>query len=310
MVKTYFKLLELSGIALVLFLQPSGLMSQQLPDSCLAEFYPLNRGDYWEYQYMVGSTVQSLVTKKVVGDTVMSNGITYKMVEEFWQYNNERLLRFQRYDSSTVYWYLPAFDREFVWYELRKAVGEFWPTERPGFCDTSQIGRIESIRETQIFGELKTRVKIRYYCSRDTSLWISDELVKGIGAYYLGGEGDAQILQGAIINGKQYGVITHVQNSEPTHQKEEASVSSYPNPFNESTVIKYSIPSSDQVTVNIYDLKARLVKRLFNGEQTAGEHFVNWDGKNSSGKTVASGLYIVSVKGKNFYQSKFLTLLK
>ncbi|NIT56437.1 MAG: T9SS type A sorting domain-containing protein [Aliifodinibius sp.] len=310
MVKSYFRLFKLSGILLALFLHPSGLMSQQIPDSSLAEFYPLNIGDFWEYEYMVGTIGQGLVTKRVIGDTVMSNGISYKVIEEFWQYNNDRLFRFQRYDSSTVYWFLPPYNKEFVWYELAKAVGEFWTTERPGLCDTTQLGRIESIKETEIFGEFKTRVKISYYCSRDTGLWVSDELVKGIGAVCLGGEGDAQILRGAIIDGKQYGVITHVQSSAPTSRKEKTLLYSYPNPFNESTVIKYSIPSPGQITVSIYDLKGRLVKELFNGDQTTGEHFINWDGKNSSGKTVASGLYIVLLKGKNVYQRKLLTLIK
>ncbi len=308
--KNLFDLGKIPVLVLALFLQPAGLMAQQLPDSSLADFYPLNPGDYWEYHYLVGSTVQSLVTREVIGDSVMSNGKAYKVIEEFWQYNNERLLRFQRYDSSTVYEYLPEWQQEVVWYAFGKPVGEFWPTGRPGLCDTSQIGRIESIAESQIFGEPRSLVRISYYCARDTSLWLCDDLLQGIGVYYLGGEGDAQVLQGAIIAGKPHGVLTHIRGSESAYREEGISVSNYPNPFNAATVIKYGLPTPAQVAVNIYDLNGRLVTPLFQGAQPGGKHALIWDGRNASGETVATGVYIISVRGKNFQRSKPLVFLK
>jgi hypothetical protein len=310
MFPSYFRFFELLGIVPIFFVQPECLIAQEIPDSSRAEFYPLNIGDFWEYEYMVGPFSQGLVTKRVIDDTVMNNGISYKVVEEFWQYSSQRVLAFQRYDSSTVYWYLPPYDKEFVRYELSKAVGEFWPTEFPGFCDTTQLGRIESITEEQILGELKTQIEISYYCSRDTGLWVRDKLVKGIGGFYLGGEGDDLILRGAIIDGSQFGVITHVQSTDPPLGKESTLLYSYPNPFNESTVIKYNIPSSGHIIVNIYDLKGALVKALFSGDQITGEHFLNWDGRNSSGMAVASGVYTVVVKGENIYQRKLVSLIK
>jgi FtsP/CotA-like multicopper oxidase with cupredoxin domain len=58
----------------------------------------------------------------------------------------------------------------------------------------------------------------------------------------------------------------------------------YPNPFNSSTVLKFRLPRKDKVVLNIYDSKARLVVRLFEGELNAGEYEISWNaGDYSSG---------------------------
>ncbi len=67
----------------------------------------------------------------------------------------------------------------------------------------------------------------------------------------------------------------------------------YPNPFNASTMIEYGLPSDSELSICIYDARGRYVKELHSGSQQAGFHSILWDGMNTNGQSVASGLYFV-----------------
>mgnify|MGYP000698097646 CR=1 FL=1 len=66
----------------------------------------------------------------------------------------------------------------------------------------------------------------------------------------------------------------------------------YPNPFNPSTTIGYEVPYSMFISLNVYDISGRLVKKLDNGFKNTGIHSIVWDGKDNFGNTVSNGLYI------------------
>lgn len=70
-----------------------------------------------------------------------------------------------------------------------------------------------------------------------------------------------------------------------------ALMQNYPNPFNPSTTIKYSLANEALVSLDIYNVKGQKVRRLINGIQTHGAHTVLWDGRDESGRSVASGIY-------------------
>ena len=77
--------------------------------------------------------------------------------------------------------------------------------------------------------------------------------------------------------------------SEPELQVPETS--NYPNPFNPSTTISYSLPTETSVRLMIYNTRGQLVKTLVNADQKAGSHSSIWDGTDSSGSAVSSGVY-------------------
>jgi len=87
--------------------------------------------------------------------------------------------------------------------------------------------------------------------------------------------------------------------------------SNYPNPFNPTTNIRFTLPIDKAVSVRVYDMTGRLVKTLVNQQLLAqGTHTVQWDGTNSFGAQVASGNYIYSLEYGNFRQSKTMVLVK
>ncbi|MBD3348358.1 MAG: hypothetical protein GF400_04065, partial [Candidatus Eisenbacteria bacterium] len=88
-------------------------------------------------------------------------------------------------------------------------------------------------------------------------------------------------------------VALHVQATGVDDQIPKTTVlyGNFPNPFNPSTRIAFSLPSPGQVELTIYDTSGRLVRRLVDRHMDAGEVRVPWDGKTDDGSDVASGVY-------------------
>ncbi|MCG3118631.1 MAG: hypothetical protein ALAOOOJD_00871 [bacterium] len=84
----------------------------------------------------------------------------------------------------------------------------------------------------------------------------------------------------------------------------------YPNPFNPETQIRYGIPKRTNVALRIYNLFGQVVATLVEGEQTAGTHIVTWNGLNSAGARVSSGIYFYKLETKDFMQVRKLLLAK
>ena len=84
----------------------------------------------------------------------------------------------------------------------------------------------------------------------------------------------------------------------------------YPNPFNPETYIKYTIPKEGDVTINIYDVRGRLVRKLVDEHKPAGYYQVTWDARNDDGVSVSNGIYLVCMKSRTFTSIKKMTLLK
>ncbi|HPY00944.1 MAG TPA: FlgD immunoglobulin-like domain containing protein, partial [Candidatus Marinimicrobia bacterium] len=70
----------------------------------------------------------------------------------------------------------------------------------------------------------------------------------------------------------------------------------YPNPFNASTSIKYTLPQKAHVKIDIYNIQGQLVRTLSKGEESSGTHIAVWDGKDNIGKNVSSGVYFFQLK--------------
>ncbi len=79
----------------------------------------------------------------------------------------------------------------------------------------------------------------------------------------------------------------------------------YPNPFNPSTQISYSIPSTEKVTLKVYDELGKEVSTLVNQEQAAGNYTVDFDASQ-----FASGVYFYRIHAGNIIQMKKMILMK
>jgi hypothetical protein len=73
----------------------------------------------------------------------------------------------------------------------------------------------------------------------------------------------------------------------------------YPNPFNSSTSIRYTLPEKSDVRMDVYNTKGQLVKSLLNVTQQPGEYVFFWDGRDDLGNDVPSGIYFYRVTMSN-----------
>ena len=97
--------------------------------------------------------------------------------------------------------------------------------------------------------------------------------------------------------------------------EETALLHNYPNPFNPETWIPYQLAESAEVTLTIYDMNGQLVRRLAVGHQAAGMYrsrsrAVYWDGRNTLGEPVASGLYFYTLTAGDFTGTRRMLILK
>ena len=83
-----------------------------------------------------------------------------------------------------------------------------------------------------------------------------------------------------------------------------------PNPFNPRTTIGFSLPRSEQVRIDIYDLVGRLVRRLVDRPMEAGRHQIVWNGWDDRGRTVASGVYFYQMTAGKQSPAKKMILLR
>ncbi|RMF62551.1 MAG: T9SS C-terminal target domain-containing protein [Calditrichaeota bacterium] len=84
----------------------------------------------------------------------------------------------------------------------------------------------------------------------------------------------------------------------------------YPNPFNPTTTIRYQVPQAANVRIVIYNLLGQRVRTLVDERKPAGTYSVQWNGRDDSGRTVASGVYLYRLVSGKFRQTQKMLLLK
>jgi hypothetical protein len=74
----------------------------------------------------------------------------------------------------------------------------------------------------------------------------------------------------------------------------------YPNPFNPATNIRFEINQTSRVTLKVFDLLGKEKNKLLEKELSPGGYEANWEGKDSSGKLLPSGVYLIQLKSGNY----------
>ncbi|HID93888.1 MAG TPA: T9SS type A sorting domain-containing protein, partial [bacterium (Candidatus Stahlbacteria)] len=83
----------------------------------------------------------------------------------------------------------------------------------------------------------------------------------------------------------------------------------YPNPFSSKTIIRYKLIVPAHTTLIIYNLSGRLVNTLVDRYEEAGLHTIYWDGSDSYGKVLPSGIYFCKLQAGNFFSIRKLVML-
>ncbi|NQT24359.1 T9SS type A sorting domain-containing protein [candidate division KSB1 bacterium] len=280
--------------------------------------YPLNTNDYWEY--LEQPSPLFTIYKRIIGDTLMPNGHLYKIIRENDDHNPTLYkYSFQRIsDSSEVYQYVhwDSIPDEEKLFELNVKVGDRWKYPKNSISGWLSIPLdsaylvVDRIYNEEVLGrELGVVYIIPSAGGLDERTFA---LADSLGIRSWGFEGGEFVLQGARINGREYGVITSGVESS-SHHMDYNSLCLYPNPFNQSTAIYYNVPESaggQNVRLELYNTLGQRVRILLNKPMSSGEYWTLWNGKDEQGVRVASGIYILNLMAKNVSLSRKITLTR
>ena len=98
-------------------------------------------------------------------------------------------------------------------------------------------------------------------------------------------------------------------DEEPT-PKALSTVTSYPNPFNPSTTISFTLPESGHAKLTVYNLAGQKVRTLADESMAAGNHTVVWDGRDDTGNAVAAGVYLTRLNAGGTVATGKMVLVK
>ncbi|MFI5252614.1 MAG: multiheme c-type cytochrome [Bacteroidota bacterium] len=104
-----------------------------------------------------------------------------------------------------------------------------------------------------------------------------------------------------IING-----VTDV----PAMPNEFALQQNYPNPFNPTTEVKYQMPQAGHIRITIFNTLGVEITKLVDQDQAPGYYTARWNGKDQSGMTVSSGIYLYRMEAGSFSTVKKMILMK
>jgi hypothetical protein len=115
---------------------------------------------------------------------------------------------------------------------------------------------------------------------------------------------DISAIQPAYIEDSPDNLYSHefnfIEDHKDNHVPDEFNLyQNYPNPFNPTTTITFSIPTVQSVKISIYNILGQLVTVLLDDVMQGGKYQIRWDGRDSKGILVASGIYFVSLETKN-----------
>ncbi len=118
---------------------------------------------------------------------------------------------------------------------------------------------------------------------------------------------DAAALESSFVSSSWTVGDGTLDNEQPM---EFALSANYPNPFNPTTTIDYSIATAGDVSIIVYDMMGREVKSLVADFATPGNYSVVWDATNNEGLSVSAGMYVYKMISGNFVEVNKMLLVK
>ena len=120
---------------------------------------------------------------------------------------------------------------------------------------------------------------------------------------------------GLVWIGTEKGVVLFDPESTPVEVEQNQPLpfairGNYPNPFNPSTTISFTLLSTARADLAVYSISGQKVRTLLSERMTAGTHSTVWDGKDDSGKSVSSGVYLAYFRAGNHVSSQKMLLMK
>jgi len=258
--------------------------------------YPLEVGTKWVWY--LNSNPTGTTTQILLFDTTMPNSNKYSFITPGLFPDCATDGKYERKVSNRIYRYRRLYDTEMVYFDFSKHVGDTVNK------DPNMI--LIHIGTTTLFGLSRRTYGFFFNPIPDG---FDDEIyyrvADSIGVYEIGYYDETWRLKGAQIGDRIFGTITDVTNATTTILNGFSLLPAYPNPFNPSTQITYSLPRAADVILKIYDLLGREVALLVNERKPAGEHTVSWDAAG-----IPTGVYFYRLIAGEFVETKKMVVIK
>ncbi|MHB2153831.1 T9SS type A sorting domain-containing protein [Calditrichota bacterium GD2] len=277
------------------------------------DYFPTHLGDMWQYINSDGNYVNYTIVK----DSIDSSGNEYVDFEISWVGYTGSYIKHYVIDTLDQVWRLDEGSYEkgkAILYNLRSTYGEWYycGNYANGLPFYARVIDTTTHSKTYNFYESSAEDGDPDSITLDGSLII---LEAGIGRTYVLGEFFSEHLNGAIIDGVQYGTIYYDTTAiaEPEvnllPMKPEI-LKTYPNPFNSRVKIEYFLPEPSRLKIEIFNISGQKVNTLFNGYARKGKKEIIWNGVLFSQQLAPSGLYIVKLTANGFKDIKRVLLVK
>lgn len=270
------------------------------------KFFPSSVGNVWEYLYSNG-----IYRFEIVADSLLQDSSKYI----YYAPNTDPVYRIDK--NYNVYWMPTDSGLNWHYYKLDADSGDHWIVDIHHIVDTFyvyKLAKVDSVFNRYFYDRFTTFKVITYYQYQPDSIinqysWPTFTITLGYGIgeimeFDQEGGGPQRILRGCIIDGDTIGIITNVENNYLRANSFEL-FQNFPNPFNNSTTIKFSLPETQRVKLTIYSLLGEELNVLVNEYKTSGVHSVVFNADN-----LPSGVYIYRIVAGSWTSSKKLIILK
>lgn len=291
-------------IILVILVFTSIFYSQDESIEESLKYYPLQIGNYWQYESSFhdgwGNDTNWFSYREVVGDTIMPNGLNYFVIIE----DGIKTIKskFVRIDSINGF----VYSYKNITEENREdsLVLSDWDSLNCNFYGDVYIEDL-----------LGSQFETRPYngCTVTSGCTKSRKMSKNIGLIELKtfcanvvGSEEKHILNYVKVNNIEYGSLVSVENTNRKNIPSDYDISqNYPNPFNPKTNIIYYIPEKGLIDISVYDILGEKITSLFKGNKDKGTYTIQFDGSKYS-----SGVYYYVLSSGNSRISKKMLLIK
>lgn len=300
--------------------------------------YPHQEGNHWTYYGYDGWGLLNVLQKNNIKDSVDAQENHFVTQETTLVYSAEMIAAvidtslFKIDTLQQVFGPHLFSDSLNLIYKLNAEPLDSWIIFGPEF-GMYELAIVENVWEDELFGITTYFIEITYYNSVDSSalggqIWYTDTFAFGFGLvqrYYFHSQTWLE-LQGCIIDNSLYGDTTTVVTSIKDHPLGSTSFrlfNNYPNPFNPTTKIKFTVPrhggqanaadafneSTTNVLLKVYDVLGNEITTLVDEQKPPGVYEVEFDGSYVS-RRISSGIYFYSLTSGKFHDVKKMILMK
>lgn len=283
------------------------------------DYNPLQVGNMWQYYYEDNNAYW---TTKIVKDSTINGKQYFKKIYYETDPPTRNFVAWERNDTVSGVSFMLDFEdangngdysEELPLDSLENPYWSRYTTYKysfgsPFFRSGEKTVLVKDTSWVKIEGDT---VISRYF--EILELFWGEKIAEGFGILWNWSESPARYCTGAIINGRKYGIIVSVKDEdiELTIPLKFSLENNYPNPFNPSTTINFSVPQSQQgnsyfnLKLIVYDHLGREVATLVNEQKTAGTYSVIFNAKGLS-----SGVYYYSLITESKRITKPMILIK